>query len=102
MLGARTTLLYVLSVATSAVGCGLLLDQVFSLLPTAAPQLAAHVHSMTHGMPGPSANLWAIALLGVLAFSCFSAWRGRARQAPEHEPHQQHDDHCCHEARVSL
>ena len=71
----RTTLLYVLSVALSAVVCGLLLDQVFSLVRRAAPQLDAHVHPMSHG--GWLATLWAVALAAVLALSCFSAWRER-------------------------
>ena len=73
VLGRRTALLYLLSVAASAVVCGLLLDQVFAFVHAAAPQLApgARAHEMTHG--GWLSTFWAVALLAVLAFSYFSA-----------------------------
>ena len=75
MLGRRTTLLYVLSVALSAVVCGLLLDQVFSLVRSAAPQLDSHAHAMSHG--GWLAELWAIALAAVLALVLFLGMAGK-------------------------
>ena len=102
MLGRRSALVYLLSVAVSAVGCALLLDQLYAFLGDAAPRLGAHVHAMTHG--DWLSTFWAVTLLAVLAFSYFSAWRDRSL-APQHElaeechheePH--HDDHCCHEA----
>ncbi len=113
VLGRRTALLYLFSAAASAIGCGLLLDQVFSWVSTAAPQLDAHAHEMTHG--GWLSIFWAAALLAVLAFSYFSAWRDRTQTSrQEHHEENQHEenhckeshpeehppkDQCCHKAR---
>jgi hypothetical protein len=93
VLGRRTALLYLLSAAASAVGCGLLLDQVFAWVSTAAPQLDAHTHEMTHG--GWLSTCWAAALLAVLAFSYFSAWRDRTQTS--RQDHHERDHHeACH------
>ena len=74
VLGRRTSVVYLATVAASAVGCGLLLDQVYSLVKSVAPHLDAHAHQMSHG--GWLSSLWAIVLLAVLAFSYFSGRSG--------------------------
>ena len=78
VLGRRSRCSTCLSVAVGAVGCGLLLDRLFSLLGMAAAQLAADVHSMTHGMGwsgqpcGPS--------------PCWPCWRSRISRPRDARP----------------
>ena len=86
VLGRRTSLVYLATVAISAVACGLLLDQVYSLVHTVAPHLDAHAHEMSHG--GWLSSLWAVVLLAVLAFSYFSGRSGGAAT----EDHAGHDE----------
>lgn len=62
LLGRRTALLYLVTVALSAVACGLLLDGLFPDLT-----VSAHYHLTSHG--GWLRHVWAIALLCVLVIS---------------------------------
>lgn len=73
LLGARGAMLYLTAVAASAVGCGLALDKIVSLAATALPAMDSHVHEMARA--GWLATFWAVALLAVLGYSCFSGWR---------------------------
>jgi uncharacterized protein len=66
LLGPRTVLLYLLTIAVSAVGGGLLLDWLMPVVQTAAPQLCEHHHVEPRGW---APTCWAIAILAVLAFS---------------------------------
>ena len=68
VMGRRTMILYGVTVAVSAVVCGLLMDWLIPTLKEALPKLDSHVHAMTEG--GWFGNLAAIVLLGVLAYSC--------------------------------
>jgi uncharacterized membrane protein YraQ (UPF0718 family)/copper chaperone CopZ len=74
LLGRRTALLYLSTIAVAAVGCGLLLDWLFAATAATPPHLAMHEHGE---MTGWQTHAWAIALLAVLAFSYFS--RGLSR-----------------------
>jgi hypothetical protein len=69
LLGRRTALLYLLTIAVAAVGCGLLLDWLFAVTAATPPHLAMHEHGE---MVGWYTHAWAAALLAVLAFSCLS------------------------------
>ncbi len=76
LLGRRTTLLYLLTIAISAVGGGLTLDWLMpAMQEVGTPPLAAHVHE-TMGFDWLSA-FWAILLLGILVYSY------AARREPE-------------------
>jgi uncharacterized protein len=68
LLGRRTALLYLLTIAVSAVGCGLLLDWLYSISAFALPDLATHVHHHETG-GGWLSTFWAVVLLLVIAFS---------------------------------
>ena len=67
MLGGRTAVLYVITVAAAAVGCGLALDWLVPTVETAIPQLAEHAHAHAEG--GWLDHLAAVALLAVLVCS---------------------------------
>ncbi|MGA2061819.1 MAG: SO_0444 family Cu/Zn efflux transporter [Thermoguttaceae bacterium] len=68
LMGRRTSLLYLLTIAVSAIGCALLLDWIFSFVPFALPQINSHVHQHMHESGWISA-FWAIVLLAVIGFS---------------------------------
>jgi copper chaperone CopZ len=69
LMGRRTALLYLLTVVISAVGCGLLLDGLFSLVQIALPHLDSGIHHHDMGEGGWFSAFWAIVLLAVIAFS---------------------------------
>jgi uncharacterized membrane protein YraQ (UPF0718 family)/copper chaperone CopZ len=69
LMGRRTALLYLLTVVISAVGCGLLLDGLFSLVQIAVPHLDSGIHHHDMGEGGWLSAFWAIVLLAVIAFS---------------------------------
>ena len=77
LMGRRTSILYLLTIAISAVGCALLLDWIFSFVQFALPQLDSHVHQHTHEGGWISA-FWAIVLLAVIGFSYFQSPRKEA------------------------
>jgi uncharacterized protein len=68
LMGRRTSLLYLLTIAISAIGCGLLLDWIFSFWQFALPQIDSRVHQQTHDADWISA-ISAISLLALIAFS---------------------------------
>ena len=99
VLGRRTALLYLATVAASAVICGLTLNAIF-LIPAVQgwiPRAAAHVHGMESGGWWPT--FWAVALLAVLAGS-FLPRHGRHRHdEPVTEPAAERPEccsDCCH------
>ena len=98
ILGRRAALVYLAAVGLSGIGCALLLDAVFSLLSSAAPQIPLHAHEMTHG--GWMSSVWAIALFAVLAFSYFTGWRdaqaerNTEKPEPKEAPPKKHCEHC--------
>ncbi|MGD0896837.1 MAG: SO_0444 family Cu/Zn efflux transporter [Thermoguttaceae bacterium] len=90
VLGRRTTILYLLTVALSAVLCGLLLDLVMRLVGSWMPQLGAAGHTMGEG--GWWSSVWAVALLAVLVLSYPLSRPPRTPAEPTGEKT------CCHEA----
>ena len=81
VLGRRTALLYLLTVAAKRRRLRAALGPGFRL--ACIPPLRSwtpHAHEMTHG--GWLSTFWAVALLAVLAFSYFSAWRDRPAGHP--------------------
>ena len=67
VLGRRTAILYLVTVAASAIGWGLFLDWLIPTVQTALPQLGQHVHD--GGEAGWLPHISAVALLTVLVFS---------------------------------
>ena len=65
LLGRRTVFLYLLTIAVSAVGAGLLLDWLMPAMQFSVPELAKPCHDASAG--GWISSSWAILLLAVLA-----------------------------------
>jgi len=65
-LGGRTAIVYLCTVAISALGAGLLLDMMF---PDLGPSVRTHLHQMEPSVLG---HLSAVVLLAVLGFAIFS------------------------------
>ena len=84
LLGRRTVFLYLLTIAISAVGAGLLLDWLLPAMQITVPDVPEKCHDAVSG--GWVSGFWAILLLAVLAFSyaatCFPK-RKRAEQTGE-------------------
>ena len=76
VLGRRTMLIYLLTVAVSAFGGGLLLDRLLPLAAAAVPALAAPGHA--HGSVPLIDHLWAVVLAVVMTRSW---WLSRRRAA---------------------
>ena len=74
LLGKRTALLYLLTIALSAVLCGLTLDWLMSVVSIHLPELAPHAHHHMEQI-GWISNFWSIALLLVIAIILFLADR---------------------------
>ena len=83
LLGGRTAALYLLTIAVSAVGGGLLLDWIISVVGTGTRQLAAHSHEVADGF-GIS-GFWAVILLAVLAISYAAKRRPRIEYAVDND-----------------
>jgi uncharacterized membrane protein YraQ (UPF0718 family) len=66
VLGRRTAIIYICTVALCALAAGLLLDTAF---PNLATSLHAHLHQMEHSIVG---SISAVALLAVLGFAIFT------------------------------
>jgi len=78
VLGRRSALLYMATVAISAIGFGLLLNAIVMIIGSRVPHLGGHVH----GEAAPIwSHAWAILLLGVLAISYVASWRDNAAAA---------------------
>jgi len=73
MLGVRTAFLYLITVAASAIGFGMLLDWLIPAAQAALPQLERHVHAESQWYN----HIAAAALLGLLVFSYVSALKNR-------------------------
>ncbi len=67
VLGQRTAMIYLITVAVSAVACGLLLDWLVPTVQAMLPTLDSHTHATTEG--GWFYHTSAVALLAVLALS---------------------------------
>ena len=67
LLGGRSAVLYLVTVALSAVVGGLLLDWVFSAVQEAVPYMAEHSHETMAG--SWLSTFWAVLLLAIFAFS---------------------------------
>ena len=77
VLGRRTALIYLATVALSAVGMGVLLNHVYTVMDVpGVPSAALHEHS-----PGVLGTASAVILLGVLAFALFP--QRKSEHAPE-------------------
>ena len=83
VLGRRTAVLYLISVAVSAIGCGLLLDWLIPAAETALPRLGEHVHTAVNG--GWWTRSAAVVLLAVLGLSYLSKARDERRPAESAE-----------------
>jgi len=79
VLGRRATIVYLATVAVSAVVCGLLLDWLIPTVGAAAPQLGGGHHAEPAGHWLSSAS--AVVMLAVLVLSYAS--KGRKRETPE-------------------
>ncbi len=79
VLGRRSASLYLVTVAGSALACGLLLDQLVQAVRHVAPQLAAHHPAGLHWYH----DVASVALLLLLAYSCFAGRRQGQPQAAE-------------------
>ena len=86
LLGRRSALLYLLTVAVSAVGCGLLMDWIFSFVPYVLPQLDSHDHQHMHESGWFSA-FCAVVLLAVIGFSYFRLPRKEAGAGMDGDSH---------------
>jgi len=81
VMGPRTAVVYLVTVASTALGAGLLLDHIFAVsAETVKPGMAAMI-------PEPVKWVCAVALLGVLAAAIF-------RRPPEEHPHAHEGDNC--------
>ena len=67
VLGRRTAILYILTVAAAAVACGLVLNWLTPLVKGAMPEWAPQSH--VHGEMGWATHVMAAALLAVLVVS---------------------------------
>ena len=83
VLGGRTAVLYLVSVAASAIGCGLLLDGLYPNMEMVLPLGEEHVHTMVEG--GWWLHVWAVALLAVLALSYCTQPRHEIQHTPDEE-----------------
>ncbi|MCK4858495.1 MAG: SO_0444 family Cu/Zn efflux transporter [candidate division Zixibacteria bacterium] len=86
VLGRRTAILYLLTIAVSALGSGLLLDWLMPIAEMSLPQLAAHTHLPSGG--GWLYHASAILLLAVLIFS----YRSKAHHKSDIENKPKRDD----------
>lgn len=80
LLGPRSVFLYLLTIAISAVGAGLLLDWLMPAMQLAVPKPMAQCHDASAG--GWALTAWAVLLLAVLAFS-YAATFVRKRKGTE-------------------
>jgi uncharacterized membrane protein YraQ (UPF0718 family)/copper chaperone CopZ len=90
LLGKRSTLLYLATIALSAIICGMGLDWLMSYISIHLPEISSHSH---HHMEeaGWISNLWAIALLGVIGLSYF--WpSGEAADSHNHVHEHENGD----------
>jgi uncharacterized protein len=83
LLGRRTVLLYLLTIAVSAVGAGLLLDWLLPTMQIKVPDLNETCHDAMKG--GWVSAFWAILLLAVLGFSYAAKFLPQEKQAMKHE-----------------
>jgi copper chaperone CopZ len=67
ILGRRTALLYLGTIAASAVGCGLILDWIMPTMDVAVSCAGDHVHEAMGG--GWQGTTWAILLLAIFVYS---------------------------------
>jgi uncharacterized protein len=83
LLGRRTVLLYLLTIAISAVGAGLLLDWLLPTMQIKVPDLGEKCHDAMKG--GWVSASWAIALLAALAYSYAATYwqRNKGKRAEE-------------------
>ncbi len=80
VLGQRTAILYLTTVAASAVACGLLLDWLVPTAQAVLPTLGSHMHGVSES--GWLYDAGAIVLLAVLALSYWAT--GRHKSTAEH------------------
>jgi len=85
VLGRRTAVLYLITVAISAVACGLLLDWLVPTMQAVMPTIDNHVHGVTEG--GWFYDTGAIMLLVVLALSYFATGRQETTAQQTDEGH---------------
>ena len=79
VMGKRTAVIYLGTVAAAALGWGLLLDQVYALLgASAAPLMDEHVHSV---LPAVVNGVAAVVLLGVIAAALIPRPKRTSREA---------------------
>ena len=83
VLGRRTALLYLLSVAASAVGSGMLLNLMMPLFETGTHPLSGHTHIQDES--GWLTHIWAAGLLLVVMISYIVKWR-RSKASSESKP----------------
>jgi uncharacterized membrane protein YraQ (UPF0718 family) len=80
ILGRRTAFLHLVTVAASALGCGLLLDWLMPLATGAYPRLAKHIHA--HETISRWSHLWAILLVAIMIYAIWWGPRASRRRGP--------------------
>ncbi len=86
LMGARTTVIYLASVAVTAIGSGLLLDLLFKEMNI------SHAHAPHEMLPPVVKTLSGIALLLITGFAMLRHNHGKG----EHHEHDEHCEHCRH------
>ena len=81
LLGRRTILLYLLTIAISAVGAGLLLDWLLPTMQIKVPDLSEQCHDAMRG--DWVSAFWAILLLAVLAYSYAATYLQKSKGTEE-------------------
>lgn len=99
VLGRRTATVYLITVAASAVACGLLLDSLVPTVEAALPQLGSHAHAVAEGSWLYHAA--AIVLLAVLGLSYWSTAKDE-NGAEEAKEDQGTDSASAHQQRLEF
>ncbi len=89
LLGRRTIFLYLLTIAVSAVGAGLLLDWLLPTMQIKVPDLGEQCHDAMKG--GWVSASWAVLLLAVLAYSFAATYSQEERRTEEVADQHSHE-----------
>jgi copper chaperone CopZ len=98
VLGRRSAVLYLATIAVAAIGSGLLLDAVVKVLPAPMPMSMTHEHEM--GGTWLSV-FWSLVLIGVIAYSYFARPHETAEHDHAHEGHG-HDSGATPHEKIEL
>ncbi len=77
VLGRRSAFLFLITVAVSAIGCGLFLDWLMPLINASIPELSMHSHQ--HEGAGMLVNGGAVVLLTIIGYAFFTKYRKKQK-----------------------